>query len=122
MPETQRKARNAAAAEARRQMAVVERSIRRAEEQRREEERKKLEAAKKEAGGSSKPKRDMVTRKSSKASGLGEDVSMSESESMEDPQSTMTKSELTKREANAAWRLIKKGEAPPGYHLVSVST
>lgn len=120
MPETQRKARNAAAAEERRLNAVAER--RRVIEQRREEEQKQRETAAKATAGSSKPKRTRVARKASKPSGLGEEVSISESESAADAQGSLTKSELAKREANAAWAVIQKGRAPLGYVLVSTST
>jgi hypothetical protein len=61
-----------------------------------------------------------VARKVSKASGLGEDVSMSDLGSVGTGGNVrLPKSEVMKREGRMAWMKIKAGRAPAGYNLVS---
>jgi hypothetical protein len=118
MPATRQRARDEAASAERRRVAAMEQ--RRLEERRREEERKRREAEKKVAGGSSRPSRKVVGRKASKASSVGEDVSMSDSESAGTGENVrLPKSEVAKREARVAWTEIKAGRTPTGYTLVS---
>ena len=65
--------------------------------------------------GSSRPVRKVVGKKASQASGLGEDIEMSESE---EARGLPAKSEFAKVDAKRAWAQIKKGRVPAGYVLV----
>ena len=119
MPATQARVRRQLEERERRQRAEAEARQLAADRRRDEEARKKREAGKKTTGGSSKSGRAVVARKGSKASGLGEDISDSESAGTAEHQARQTKSEVAKREANEAWEEMKKGRAPAGYILVS---
>ena len=79
-----------------------------ADRRRNEDVRKKREAGKKAAGGSLRLGR-IVECKGSKASGLGEEFSNLGSAGTAEHQAQQTKSEVAKREANAAWEEMKKG-------------
>ena len=119
MPTTQARVRRQLEEREQRQSAEAEARQLAADRRHNEDARKKREAGKKAAGGSSKPGRAVVAWKGSKASGLEEDFSDSESAGTAEHQARQTKSEVAKQEANEAWEEMKKGRAPAGYILVS---